>query len=166
MKAIDTSALLAIALDEPRGPSCVAAFEIDDEWIISAGTVAEALIVGRRRGVGEAIDRLILANAIEIIPVTAAFARLAADAYDRWGKGVHPAALNLGDCFAYALAKERGCPLLLSATISARPTSLACCPAEAYRAPARSAWSQASFARAGKASARSFASALAAVPRR
>ena len=44
--------------------------------------------------------------------MTAATSNRVAAAYDRWGKGVHPARLNLGDCFAYALAEERGCPLL------------------------------------------------------
>ncbi len=112
MKAVDTSALLAIVLKEAECDSCIAAMEGDDHWIVSAGTLAEALIVARRRNVGEAMDALVATHGIEIVPVTAASARLAADAYDRWGKGVHPAGLNLGDCFAYALAKERGCPLL------------------------------------------------------
>ena len=48
----------------------------------------------------------------EIVSVTPASARRIAEAYEAWGKGVHPAALNFGDCFAYALAKEQGCPLL------------------------------------------------------
>ena len=48
----------------------------------------------------------------EIVPVTEASARSAAAAYDRWGKGIHPAALNFGDCFSYALAKSRGEALL------------------------------------------------------
>lgn len=45
-------------------------------------------------------------------PVAAVDADKVADAYDRWGKGVHPAGLNFGDCFAYALAKSQDCPLL------------------------------------------------------
>lgn len=49
---------------------------------------------------------------LDIIPVDAAFAASVADAYDRFGRGVHPAGLNFGDCFAYALAKTRGAPLL------------------------------------------------------
>ena len=47
-----------------------------------------------------------------VVPVFEADARRAAEAYGLWGKGVHPAALNLGDCFAYALAKAQDCPLL------------------------------------------------------
>jgi ribonuclease VapC len=49
---------------------------------------------------------------MEIAPVTAASAKRVADAYSTWGKGVHPASLNFGDCFAYALAKDRNCRLL------------------------------------------------------
>jgi ribonuclease VapC len=47
-----------------------------------------------------------------VVPVTEADAILVAEAYDRWGRGAHSAALNYGDCFAYVLAKQRGCPLL------------------------------------------------------
>jgi ribonuclease VapC len=49
---------------------------------------------------------------LNIVPVTAAAARRVGQAYEQWGRGMHPAALNFGDCFAYALAKERACPLL------------------------------------------------------
>jgi ribonuclease VapC len=49
---------------------------------------------------------------LDIVPVTSDFAHRVADACARWGKGIHPARLNLGDCFAYALAAERACPLL------------------------------------------------------
>lgn len=56
--------------------------------------------------------RLIAGLGVEVIDVTPADARRVADAYGLWGKGVHSAALNFGDCFAYALAKDRQCPLL------------------------------------------------------
>ena len=56
--------------------------------------------------------RLIEGLGLEIASVTLAAARRIADAYDRWGKGVHPAALNFGDCFAYEVAKEHSCGLL------------------------------------------------------
>lgn len=58
------------------------------------------------------MDDLLGDTQLHIVSVTEAFARRVADAYDKWGKGVHPAALNLADCFAYALAIERACPLL------------------------------------------------------
>lgn len=49
---------------------------------------------------------------LEVVPLTERRARTAAAAYSLWGKGIHPAKLNMGDCYAYALAKEFGCPLL------------------------------------------------------
>ena len=49
---------------------------------------------------------------VEIAPVTGGSARRAAGAYSRWGKAIHPAGLNFGDCFAYELAKSENCPLL------------------------------------------------------
>ena len=72
----------------------------------------EALIVSARRNVAKEMARLIDGVGFEIVSVTASTARRVADAYARWGRGAHPAALNFGDCFAYALAKERRCPLL------------------------------------------------------
>jgi ribonuclease VapC len=69
--------------------------------MISAGTVAESLIVADRRNVGE-----------EIVSVTPPSARRIAAAYERWGRGMHPAGLNFGDCFSYEVAKEHSCPLL------------------------------------------------------
>ncbi len=79
---------------------------------MSAGTLAEALIVSGRRGVQGQVTDLVATARIEVVPVTASTAERMARAYGRWGKGVHPAGLNLGDCFAYALAEELGCPLL------------------------------------------------------
>jgi ribonuclease VapC len=112
MIAVDTSALLATLLEEPEGPSCIRALEAEPELLISAGTLAEALIVANRRGIGEGIRKLLSGLPFQIAPVTPAEARRVADAYRRWGKGFHEAKLNFGDCFAYALAKERNCPLL------------------------------------------------------
>ena len=112
MIAVDTSALMAILLDEPDGDACIAALESEDEIVMSAGTLAEALIVSDRRGVGDELAELVEGLGIEIANVTAASARRAAQAYARWGKGIHPAALNFGDCFTYELASDRRCPLL------------------------------------------------------
>ncbi len=109
---IDTSALMAVLLDEAECGRCIEAMSTDAPLLISAGTLAEAEIVASRRGARVALDRLMARLKPEIVPVTAADARLIADAYDKWGKGIHPASLNFGDCFAYALAKLRGCPLL------------------------------------------------------
>ena len=70
------------------------------------------LIVAGRRNVGEEIAALIEGLGFEVVSVTEASARRISEAYARWGKGVHPAGLNYGDCFAYEVASERGCPLL------------------------------------------------------
>jgi ribonuclease VapC len=112
MMAVDTSALMAILLGEERGEVCAAALKTDDELIASAGTVAEALVVASRRGVGGHMQRLIEELGLEVVPVTLGSAQRVAAAYARWGKGVHPAALNLGDCFAYEVAKANACRLL------------------------------------------------------
>jgi ribonuclease VapC len=112
MIAIDTSALMAIVLDEAEASACIAALEIEDEILISAGTIAEALIVAARRNVSEEMASLIDGLGFNALAVTPAAARRIASAYERWGKGVHAAGLNFGDCFAYELAKEHDCPLL------------------------------------------------------
>lgn len=112
MIAVDTSALMAIVFNESKADACAAALEAEDRLLISAGTVAEALIVAGRRNVGEEVAQLIDGLGFEIISVTPASARRIAEAYEQWGKGIHSAALNFGDCFAYEVAKEHDCPLL------------------------------------------------------
>jgi ribonuclease VapC len=103
---------MAIALQEPAADACAAALGDESEVLISAVTLAEALIVAGRRGVAGAIESLVERLALEVVPVTAVSARRVANAYERWGRGMHPAALNLGDCFAYEVAKGASCPLL------------------------------------------------------
>lgn len=112
MIAVDTSALMAIVLNDPKADACIAALEAESDLLISACTVAEALIVAARRNVGEEMARLIDGLGFEVVSVTSASARRIAQAYETWGKGVHPAALNFGDCFAYDIAKQHGCRLL------------------------------------------------------
>lgn len=109
--AIDTSALIAILAREPEGPACEEKLYSDD-LVMSAGTVTEALIVAARRGYGPQMRAFLDHWGLTIIDVTPAFARRAAAVYDRWGKGVHPASLNYGDCFSYAVAELHDCPLL------------------------------------------------------
>jgi len=109
---VDTSALMAILLDEPEAGRCIAALAGDPDVLISAGTLAEALIVASRRNLRQELADLVEALSFEIVPLTGLSARRTADAYENWGKGVHPAGLNFGDCFAYALASEMGCRLL------------------------------------------------------
>lgn len=112
MIVIDTSALMAVAQREPEAEACIRVLDEAGDLLMSAATFAEALIVSARRGAGSEMSALLTRIAVAVVPVTEADARRAADAYSSWGKGVHPAGLNLGDCFAYALAKERNCPLL------------------------------------------------------
>jgi ribonuclease VapC len=112
MIAVDTSALMAIALNEKEADACISALEAEDNILISAGTVAEALIVAARRNVGEEMTSLIDGLGFDIVAVTPASARRIALAYGQWGKGINPAALSFGDCFAYAVAKENSCGLL------------------------------------------------------
>jgi ribonuclease VapC len=112
MIAVDTSALMAIVLNEAEANACIAALEAEDDILISAGTIAEALIVAARRNVGEEIASLIDGLGFNAIAVTPASARRIASAYGRWGKRIDAAGLNFGDCFAYEVAKEHDCPLL------------------------------------------------------
>jgi ribonuclease VapC len=112
MIAVDTSALMAIVFNDEKAEACIAALEAEDRIVISAGTVAEALIVSGRRNVGDEVARLIDGLGFDIVAVTPASARRIAQAYERWGRGINPAALNFGDCFAYEIAKEHGCKLL------------------------------------------------------
>ncbi|ESX54381.1 type II toxin-antitoxin system VapC family toxin [Mesorhizobium sp. C416B] len=112
MIVVDTSALMAIVLAESQSSACIAALEAEDDILISAGTVAEALIVADRRNVGEEMAGLIDGLGFEVTAVTPASGRRIAEAYGRWGKGIHPAGLNFGDCFAYEVAKDRACRLL------------------------------------------------------
>jgi ribonuclease VapC len=110
--AVDTSALMAIVLSEREADDCIATLEAEEDIQISAGTVAEALIVAARRNVGDEIAGLIDGLGFEVVTVMPALARRIAQAYAHWGKCIHPAALNLGDCFAFEVAKEHGCRLL------------------------------------------------------
>jgi ribonuclease VapC len=112
MMAVDTSALMAIVLHEAEADKCKTALEEEPELLISAGTVAEALIVAARRNLVQEMNRLIDGLGFEIASVTPASARRIAAAYARWRRGAHPAGLNFGDCFSYEVAKEHSCPLL------------------------------------------------------
>jgi len=100
MIAVDTSALLEVVLDKPFALDCMQALAKADRILISAGTLTEALIVAGRRKIGAELKDLAKVLNLEIIPTTAESAHRAAEAYEKWGKGVHPAKLNFGDCFA------------------------------------------------------------------
>ncbi|MFC3227907.1 type II toxin-antitoxin system VapC family toxin [Marinibaculum pumilum] len=112
---VDASALLAILLDEPEGAAFANAIAADPHPLMSAVNWLEAAI--RVDGSGDLLavqdfEALVEASRIAVLPVTMAQAQEARRAYARFGKGRHPASLNFGDCFAYALARERAEPLL------------------------------------------------------
>jgi ribonuclease VapC len=114
MIAVDTSALMAVLLQEPAADLCIQALTAETDILISAGTLAEALIVAGRRNIGEEMAALVAGLGIQIVNVTPAAARRIADAYAKWGKGIHAAGLNFGDCFAYEISKENACGLLFT----------------------------------------------------
>jgi ribonuclease VapC len=112
---IDTSALIAFLNGEPTAPRISAALVADSRRLLSAASFVESGIVAdRQRGEagGLELDVLLHRLQIEVVPVSLEQAELARAAYRRFGKGVHPAGLNFGDCFPYALATSLGEPLL------------------------------------------------------
>jgi len=116
---IDTSALIAILLDEPDAGKIRAAIEAGFPRLLSAASLVEAsLVIESRKGEagGRELDLLLYRGAIEIVPVDRDQAELARVAWRRYGRGRHAARLNYGDCFAYALAKSRRSPLLFAGT--------------------------------------------------
>jgi len=112
---IDTSALLAILLGEPERRTFNEAIEAAESRRMSAATFVEVSIVIESRFGAEGIrdlDLFIERSGIGLTPVDSEQAQAARRAYSRFGKGRHPAGLNYGDCFAYALAMVLGEPLL------------------------------------------------------
>lgn len=113
---IDTSAIVAILRDEPEARSCAEAMEAAKSLRVSAVNFLEAAAVidsSRNPIASRRFDDFFRVAEINIEPVTEAQARIAREAYRDFGKGSrHAAGLNFGDCFAYALAKATGEPLL------------------------------------------------------
>jgi ribonuclease VapC len=112
---IDTSALLAILQDEPERRAFNEAIGATETRSMSTATFVETSIVIESRYGPEGLrdlDSLIAKAAIGLVPVDADQAQIARTAYSQFGKGRHPAGLNYGDCFSYALAKALGEPLL------------------------------------------------------
>jgi len=112
---IDASAALAILLEEPEESSYLRVIKMAGSVILSPANYLEiAICLESRRGleIAKRLDAWLEHLSIEIAPITASQARLAREAYARFGKGRHPATLNICDCFAYALAKESDAALL------------------------------------------------------
>jgi len=112
---IDTSALLAILQNEPERSAYNRAIELADTRTLSTASFVElSMVIESRYGPEGTRDLdLFLSRAnIELIPVSSDQAYVARQAFRQYGKGRHPAGLNFGDCFSYALAKSLGEPLL------------------------------------------------------
>lgn len=115
MIAVDSSALIAVYFDEPEKASFVEILAADDAPRIAAPNFLEAsMIVEARQGkIGcRDLDELVAALDISVVAFDANHIEAARDAFRRYGKGRHRAALNFGDCCAYALAKTLDLPLL------------------------------------------------------
>jgi ribonuclease VapC len=109
---VDSSALMAVIGHEVRSDAVSACLLGQGRFLMSAGTLVECHVVSTYRRVHAGMMALIDSFEIEIVPFDAEMAAACGRAYRTWGKGVHPAGLNFGDCFAYALAKSRDLPLL------------------------------------------------------
>jgi len=112
---VDTSAVLAILQDEPERRRLNEALEAADSRVMSVATFVETSIVIESRFGAEGLHHLDLfvdRAGMVLAPVDVEQARVARAAFSRFGKGRHPASLNYGDCFSYALAQVLGEPLL------------------------------------------------------
>ena len=112
---IDTSALVAILDQEPEADRIVRTLASASERTLSAANLVEAgIVMQARRGDDGArdLDLLLAKLRVDIAAVTASQADIARKAFRHYGRARHPANLNFGDCFAYALAKDKSVPLL------------------------------------------------------
>jgi ribonuclease VapC len=116
---IDTSALAAIFFGEPERQTFLHAITAAASRLVSAAIVLETgIVIEARQGeaAGREFDLFVVRANLQIVPVDAEQVDLARSAWRKFGKGRHPAALNFGDCFSYALAKIAGEPLLAKGT--------------------------------------------------
>lgn len=112
---LDSSAILAILFREPERDAFATAVSAAEVRLVSSVNAFEAaIVVLARKGPTAAreLDLLLHVAEIEIVPFVEAHLRIARDAYRQFGRGRHPAGLNLGDCCAYALSRHSGEPLL------------------------------------------------------
>jgi ribonuclease VapC len=112
---VDSSALLAILQDEPERRAFLEALDRADTRRMSVANFVEvSMVVDARQGPAGILDldRFLSKASFELVPVDVAQAHLAREAFSRFGRGRHRASLNLGDCFAYALARALGEQLL------------------------------------------------------
>jgi ribonuclease VapC len=109
---VDTSALMAYLKGESQAADVEACLAASDHILISAGTLTEFLIVSQSRDFERPARRMLDEFEIVVAEVTSDLAFAAGEAHRRFGRRNHPAKLNFGDCFAYALARARELPLL------------------------------------------------------
>lgn len=112
---VDTSVIVAILLKEPdRGQFLRKLARARSRQLSAVGYLEAGMVLTTHFGSAaeSALDDFLLQARIVTLPVSAVQAKVALDAFRRFGKGRHPAGLNFGDCFSYALAKECGEPLL------------------------------------------------------
>ena len=113
---VDSSAIMAILNEEPEAEACLAAIRATRQAKMSAATFLECALVVDGYGrvdLSAALEPMVERLGITVVPVSVEQVRLGRVAHQRFGRGSgHPARLNLGDCFAYALAKDTGEPLL------------------------------------------------------
>ena len=116
MIAIDTSALVAILQREEEADDFLHIIVHAEKRVLSAVSFLEtSIVLAARHGTPstwQPLDALLSAAALELVPYDATQAALSRQAFVRFGKGRHPAALNICDCASYALAKSRDIPLL------------------------------------------------------
>ena len=116
MIVVETSALIAILRREPEADDFLRIISFSGPCLVVSVSVMQAsMVLAGRQGSDIAwlgLDQLILRAGIQVVPQDRVLVDIARDAFLRFGKGRHPAALNMGDCAAYALAKMRGLPLL------------------------------------------------------
>jgi len=112
---IDTSALLAILLDEPEAPAFARAIAAAPRRLVSAFSALEtAIAIEAKKGEsgGREFDLLAFRTGLDVQAMDKAQVEIARRAWRRFGKGRHPAGLNIGDCCSYALSRFTGEPLL------------------------------------------------------
>lgn len=128
---VDTSAVVAILGNEPTAQELIDVIDSSDRRLVSAATLVElGIVMEVRLGAagGSIVDRFIRDGEIIVVAVDRHHADRAIEGWRRFGKGRHAAALNLGDCFTYALAAETGLPILCTGNDFAR-TDLEVIPA-------------------------------------
>ncbi|WP_082359382.1 type II toxin-antitoxin system VapC family toxin [Bosea sp. AAP35] len=111
---VDTSAIVACMTGEPEAGRFAELLELADTRVLSSLNLLESrLVIAFSKGMlVDTVDDFLAEYQIDIIPFDEALSDRAFEAYRRFGKGRHPAKLNMGDCAAYALARARGWPLL------------------------------------------------------